>query len=149
MQPPRPREGRAEAPTTSSSNGYLVVGQTLIPVPNSAFILGHTFSLVLNGPQGAAVECPSPNPSLPAEEDAIEAMAFLDLHRVAPSRLRKEEHFDCISINGGCAISLPDAPVIGLNRVLGIAWSRIWKRGMIGCAESQEPLPAAEFGHSV
>ena len=56
----------------------------------------------------------------PTKEDAIEAKAFVDLHRVSPDHLRTEEHFDCVSIHGGCAISLPSAPAIGLNRVLGL-----------------------------
>jgi GNAT superfamily N-acetyltransferase len=66
------------------------------------------------------VDFPSSEPSLLAKEDAIEAMAFVDLQRVAPRRLREGEHFDCLSLNGGCAISLPGAPAIGLNRILGL-----------------------------
>ena len=58
--------------------------------------------------------------SSPTKEDAIEAKAFVDLHRVSPEHLRVEEQFECVSINGGCAISLPSAPAIGLNRVLGL-----------------------------
>lgn len=58
--------------------------------------------------------------SFPAKEDAIEAKAFVDLHRLSPEHLRDEEQFECLPINGGCAISLPNAPAIGLNRVLGL-----------------------------
>ncbi|MDQ0560211.1 hypothetical protein QO004_001993 [Rhizobium mesoamericanum] len=58
--------------------------------------------------------------SFPAKEDAIEVKAFLDLHRLSPEHLRHEEQFECLPINGGCAISLPNAPSIGLNRVLGL-----------------------------
>lgn len=54
-------------------------------------------------------------------EDAIEARAFTDLHRISPRNFRDEVQFDCLSIGGGCAISLPDAPAIGLNRILGLA----------------------------
>ncbi|TNM63329.1 N-acetyltransferase [Aliirhizobium smilacinae] len=55
-----------------------------------------------------------------ANEDAIEAKAFIDLYQAARQRLPGEEQFDCISIHGGCAISLPRAPAIGLNRILGV-----------------------------
>ena len=48
------------------------------------------------------------------------AKAFVDLHRLSPEHLRDEEQFECLPINGGCAISLPNAPAIGLNRVLGL-----------------------------
>jgi hypothetical protein len=58
--------------------------------------------------------------SFPAKEDAIEAKAFVDLHRLSPEHLRDEEQFECLPINGGCAVSLPNAPAIGLNRVLGL-----------------------------
>lgn len=44
----------------------------------------------------------------------------MDLHRLAPANLRVKEQFECLHISGGCAISLPNAPVIGLNRVLGL-----------------------------
>lgn len=56
----------------------------------------------------------------PTKEDAIEAKAFIDLHKAAHGRLADDERFGCISINGGCAISLPSAPAIGLNRILGL-----------------------------
>lgn len=59
--------------------------------------------------------------SFPPREEAIEVNAFVDLCNVSPQRLRDEEHFECFPINGGCAISLPSAPAIGLNRVLGLA----------------------------
>ncbi len=54
------------------------------------------------------------------EEDAIEAKAFVDLHRLSPQLLRDREKFDCLAIDEGCAISLPQAPAIGLNRILGL-----------------------------
>jgi hypothetical protein len=58
--------------------------------------------------------------SYPADEEAIEVKAFVDLHNVSPATLKSEENFECLPINGGCAISLPSAPAIGLNRVLGL-----------------------------
>lgn len=58
--------------------------------------------------------------SSPAEEEAIEVKAFVDLYNVSPPALKAEEHFECLPINRGCAISLPSAPAIGLNRVLGL-----------------------------
>jgi GNAT superfamily N-acetyltransferase len=61
----------------------------------------------------------SQHPS-PAEEEAIEVKAFVDLYSVSPATLTAEERFDCLSINDGCAISLPSAPAIGLNRILGL-----------------------------
>ncbi len=59
--------------------------------------------------------------SSPAEEEAIEVKAFVDLYNVSPATLKSEEHFECLPINRGCAISLPSAPAIGLNRVLGLS----------------------------
>jgi GNAT superfamily N-acetyltransferase len=59
--------------------------------------------------------------SSPAEEEAIEVKAFVDLYNVSPATLKAEEHFECLPINRGCAISLPSAPAIGLNRVLGLS----------------------------
>ncbi len=44
----------------------------------------------------------------------------MDLHRISPRDFRDEVQFDCLPIGGGCAISLPDAPAIGLNRILGL-----------------------------
>jgi GNAT superfamily N-acetyltransferase len=54
------------------------------------------------------------------QADAIEAEAFIDLQRVSPQRLVDEQQFGCIRLRGGCAISLPNAPAIGLNRILGL-----------------------------
>lgn len=65
----------------------------------------------------------SPDEPCPTPEDAIEAKAFIDLHRAAHRRLADEERFECVSINGGCTISLPSAPAIGLNRILGLSKS--------------------------
>jgi GNAT superfamily N-acetyltransferase len=56
----------------------------------------------------------------PTLEDAIEAKAFIDLYKAARGRLADEVRFDCVSLNGGCTISLPSAPAIGLNRILGL-----------------------------
>lgn len=56
----------------------------------------------------------------PSALDAIEAQAFMSLHKLSPHSFRAREHFDCIAINNGCAISLPNAPAIGLNRILGL-----------------------------
>ncbi|MCP2158421.1 MULTISPECIES: GNAT family N-acetyltransferase [unclassified Agrobacterium] len=81
--------------------------------------------------------CSSDQPCL-TQEDAIEAKAFIDLHKAARGRLTDEERFACVSMNGGCTISLPSAPAIGLNRILGLttredldkAYS--WMRGKTG-----------------
>lgn len=59
--------------------------------------------------------------SSPAEEEAIEVRAFVDLYNVSPAILKAQEHFGCLPINHGCAISLPSSPAIGLNRVLGLS----------------------------
>lgn len=58
--------------------------------------------------------------AFPTNEDAIEAQAFVDLHRLSPREFREEQQFECLPIKGGCAISLPNAPAIGLNRILGL-----------------------------
>ncbi|WP_086083650.1 GNAT family N-acetyltransferase [Rhizobium etli] len=55
------------------------------------------------------------------EEDIIEAKAFIDLFMIAPQTLVDETEFRLIQLGAGCAISLPSAPAIGLNRILGIA----------------------------
>ncbi|WP_306440355.1 hypothetical protein [Rhizobium sp. 18055] len=64
--------------------------------------------------------CSSAYPCL-TKEDAIEAEAFIDLHKAAQGRLPEEERFECVPMNVGCAISLPSAPAIGLNRILGLS----------------------------
>lgn len=56
----------------------------------------------------------------PTKEDAIEVKAFIDLHKAAQGRLADKERFEYLSMKGGCAISLPSAPAIGLNRILGL-----------------------------
>lgn len=53
-------------------------------------------------------------------EDAIEAKAFIDLHRVSARQLIDDEQFECMPLGKGCAISLPAAPAMGLNRILGL-----------------------------
>ncbi|MBB5539536.1 GNAT family N-acetyltransferase [Rhizobium giardinii] len=55
------------------------------------------------------------------EEDVIEAKAFIDLFMIAPQTLVDHAAFRCMQLGAGCAISLPSAPAIGLNRILGIA----------------------------
>ncbi|MDQ0322091.1 hypothetical protein QO002_004297 [Pararhizobium capsulatum DSM 1112] len=54
------------------------------------------------------------------EEDIIEARAFIDLFMVAPQTLVDQAQFSCLQLGAGFAISLPSAPAIGLNRILGI-----------------------------
>jgi hypothetical protein len=56
-----------------------------------------------------------------AEEDLIEAKAFINLYSVAPQSLLDQAHFSCMKIGAGCAISLPSAPAIGLNRIVGLS----------------------------
>ncbi|ARM91074.1 N-acetyltransferase family protein (plasmid) [Rhizobium sp. CIAT894] len=64
---------------------------------------------------------PSPSADVgPRQEDAIEAKAFIDLYQAARGQLPDEERFDCVSLQGGCVISLPRAPATGLNRILGL-----------------------------
>jgi hypothetical protein len=63
---------------------------------------------------------PSASHQTVPEEDIIEAKAFVDLFMVAPQRLVDQAEFRCMQLAVGCAISLPSAPAIGLNRVLGI-----------------------------
>lgn len=64
-----------------------------------------------------------PSASRPAvpEEDVIEAKAFVDLFMIASQTLVDQAQFCCMQLGAGCAISLPSAPAIGLNRILGIA----------------------------
>lgn len=55
------------------------------------------------------------------EEDIIEVRAFVDLFMIAPQTVVDEAEFCCMQLGAGCAISLPSAPAIGLNRILGLA----------------------------
>ena len=55
------------------------------------------------------------------EEDIIEVRAFIDLFMIAPQTVVDEAKFCCMQLGAGCAISLPAAPAIGLNRILGLA----------------------------
>jgi len=64
---------------------------------------------------------PSGSPQLVPEEDLIEARAFIDLFMLTPQTIIDEAAFRCMQVGRGCAISLPGAPAIGLNRVLGLA----------------------------
>ncbi len=85
----------------------------------------------------------------PCREDVIEAKAFIDLYQAAHGQLPDEEQFDCTPLNGGCAISLPRAPAIGLNRILGLAKTEdldkaySWIRGRQGNRFLQLNLDAA------
>lgn len=53
-------------------------------------------------------------------EEAIEVQAFLDLFQSAPRSMVDHDQLAFTSIGEGCAVSLPFAPAIGLNRVLGL-----------------------------
>ncbi|MBY5585693.1 GNAT family N-acetyltransferase [Rhizobium leguminosarum] len=64
---------------------------------------------------------PSASRQAVPEEDITEAKAFIDLFMIAPQTLADQAEFRCMQLAAGCAISLPSAPAIGLNRVLGIA----------------------------
>ncbi|MBZ9793993.1 GNAT family N-acetyltransferase [Rhizobium sp. 3T7] len=63
---------------------------------------------------------PSASRQTVPEEDIIETKAFVDLFMIAPQTLVDQAEFRCMQLAVGCAISLPSAPAIGLNRVLGI-----------------------------
>lgn len=60
-----------------------------------------------------------PHRAIPREE-AIEVQAFLDLFRSAPRSMIDWDGLAFASIADGGAVSLPFAPAIGLNRVLGL-----------------------------
>ncbi|WP_414815745.1 GNAT family N-acetyltransferase [Rhizobium sp. IY2] len=64
---------------------------------------------------------PSASRQVVPEEDIIEARAFIDLFMIAPQTLVDQAEFRCMQLGAGCAISLPNAPAIGLNRILGLA----------------------------
>jgi hypothetical protein len=53
-------------------------------------------------------------------EEAIEVQAFLDLFRSAPRSMIDDDELAFALIAEGCAVSLPFAPAIGLNRILGL-----------------------------
>jgi len=53
-------------------------------------------------------------------EERVEIKAFLDLFRSAPRSLITDAALAYLSIEDGCAVSLPFAPPIGLNRILGL-----------------------------
>lgn len=55
-----------------------------------------------------------------AREELIEARAFVDLARITPQPFKGSVEFDCMPLDDGCAISLPSAPAIGLNRVFAL-----------------------------
>ncbi len=71
-----------------------------------------------------------PHLTIPREE-AIEVRAFLDLFKSAPRTMVDHEQLAFSSIGDGCVVSLPFAPAIGLNRVLGVTdvddLERAWK----------------------
>lgn len=60
-----------------------------------------------------------PTRAIPREED-IEVRAFLELFRSGPRSMIDHDELAFASIAEGCAVSLPFAPAIGLNRVLGV-----------------------------
>ncbi|MBB3657944.1 GNAT superfamily N-acetyltransferase [Rhizobium sp. BK650] len=53
-------------------------------------------------------------------EEMIEAKAFIDLARITPQPFKDSVEFTCIPVGKGCAISLPTAPAIGLNRIFAL-----------------------------
>ncbi|WP_246712421.1 N-acetyltransferase [Rhizobium leguminosarum] len=53
-------------------------------------------------------------------EELIEVRAFIDLFEMAPKAMLDREQFDCVELSEGLAISLPSAPAVGLNRILGL-----------------------------
>jgi GNAT superfamily N-acetyltransferase len=55
-----------------------------------------------------------------AREEMIEAKAFVDLARITPQPFKDSVEFTCMPLGDGCAISLPSAPAIGLNRILAL-----------------------------
>jgi len=55
-----------------------------------------------------------------AREELIEARAFIDLAKIAPQPFKDSVDFTCLTVGDGCAISLPSAPAIGLNRILAL-----------------------------
>ncbi|MBB3560993.1 hypothetical protein FHX06_002320 [Rhizobium sp. BK512] len=55
-----------------------------------------------------------------AWEEVIEAKAFIDLARVTPQPFKDSVEFTCLPVAQGCAISLPTAPAVGLNRILAL-----------------------------
>lgn len=59
----------------------------------------------------------------PAQEDAIEAQALVDWHRVCSSKVREDQGFQCLPLGRGCAVSLPSAPGPIFNRVFGVSTS--------------------------
>ncbi|MDH4441487.1 MAG: GNAT family N-acetyltransferase [Rhizobium sp.] len=56
-----------------------------------------------------------------ADCDAIEAHAFKDWHRACAREIRLEHSFQCLTINHGCAISLPTASGAVFNRIFGLS----------------------------
>ncbi|WP_244473605.1 GNAT family N-acetyltransferase [Rhizobium sp. Leaf262] len=56
-----------------------------------------------------------------AQEDAIEAEAFIAWHSVCSGEVKDEHNFQCLPLNRGCALSLPRAPGPVLNRVFGLS----------------------------
>lgn len=60
-----------------------------------------------------------PYQAIPREE-AIEVQAFLNLFHLAPKAMVDHDQLAFAPIGDGCVVSLPFAPAIGLNRVLGV-----------------------------
>jgi hypothetical protein len=54
-------------------------------------------------------------------EDAIEVQAFKDWHEACPEDIRRAIGFQYLSINQGCAVSLPSANGAIFNRIFGLS----------------------------
>lgn len=55
-----------------------------------------------------------------AKNETIETLAFLKLFKGAPGGFAKSNGLSFLEIGSGCAISLPSAPTIVLNRIQGV-----------------------------
>jgi hypothetical protein len=53
-------------------------------------------------------------------EEIIEAKAFIDMARITPQPFKDSVEFTCMPVGTGCAISLPAAPAVGLNRIFAL-----------------------------
>lgn len=54
-------------------------------------------------------------------EERIEVDAFKDWHRASLEQAGLDQGFECLPINGGCALSLPSAPGAVFNRMFGLS----------------------------
>lgn len=64
-----------------------------------------------------------PGHGWPAQDDAIEAQAFVDWHRLCSRQVRDDHGFQCRPLHHGCAISLPSAAGPIFNRIFGVSTS--------------------------